>query len=105
MMRAGRLDRTIILQREAESVSPAGTVTSTWTDFAILRAEPISSTFAEVARAYGEGDGADLVLRIRHYHGLTTKDRLVYAGQPYGITGIVELGRRRAMELHCEAAS
>ena len=101
-MRAGRLDRTIILQRESESVSPAGTVTSTWTDFAVLRAEPISSTFADLERAYGASKGADLVLRIRHYHGLTTKDRVVYAGQPYGISGIVELGRRRAMELRCE---
>ncbi|WP_172125406.1 phage head closure protein [Devosia sp. 919] len=95
------MDRTITLQRETESVSPAGTVTSTWTDFAILRAELVSNVFAEVARAYGEGDGADMVFRIRHYHGLTTKDRLVYEGQPYGITSIVELGRRRAMELRC----
>lgn len=104
-MRAGRLDRTIILQRETETVSPAGTVTSTWTDFAILRAELVSNVFAEVARAYGDGEGADLVLRIRHYHGLTTKDRLVYAGQPYGINAIVELGRRRAMELRCEVSA
>lgn len=104
-MRAGRLDRTIVLQRETENVSPAGTVTSIWTDFAIIRAELVSNVFAEVARAYGEGDKADLTLRIRHYHGLTAKDRLVYAGQPYGITSIVELGRRRAMELRCEALS
>lgn len=104
-MRAGRLDRTITLQRETETVSPAGTVTSTWTDFAIVRAELLSNVFVEVARAYGDDGGADLVLRIRHYHGLTTKDRLVYAGQPYGITGIVELGRRRAMELRCEVSA
>lgn len=104
-MRAGRLDRTIILQRETEAVSPAGTVTSTWTDFAIVRAELVSNVFAEVARAYGEGDGAEMVFRIRHYHGLSIKDRLVYAGQPYGITGIVELGRRRAMEVRCEVSA
>ncbi|MBJ7578147.1 phage head closure protein [Devosia sp. MC532] len=103
-MRAGRLDRTITLQRQSEIVSSAGTVTATWTDFAVLRAELLSNLSAEVARAYGEGEGADMVFRIRHYHGLTTKDRVVYAGQSYGISAIVQLGRRRAMELRCKVA-
>lgn len=100
-MRAGLLSHTIILQRASETVNAAGTVTTTWTDFAVLRAERVSNVFAEVARAYGEGDGADLVFRIRHFHGLTHRDRLIYRGQPYNITSIVELGQRKVMELRC----
>lgn len=103
-MRAGRLDRTITLQRQSEIVSPAGTVTSTWADFAVLRAELLSNLSANVARAYGEGEGADMVFRIRHYHGLSTTDQVVYAGTRYAISAIVELGRRRAMELRCKVA-
>ncbi|WIJ24228.1 phage head closure protein [Devosia sp. RR2S18] len=104
-MRAGKLDRTIILQRRTEHISPAGTVTSTWTDFAVLRAELVSNGITEGGQPYGEADTAALVFRIRYYHGLTTKDRLIYRGNPYDLTGIVELGRNRALELRCEAST
>ena len=51
--------------------------------------------------AYGEAAKASLLFRIRHFHGLTTNNRLIYRGQAFGITNLVELGRR-VMELHCE---
>lgn len=103
-MRAGKLDRTIILQREAEHVGAAGTVTRTWADFAVIRAELVSSVTGDTGMAYGEADKAATVFRIRYFHGLTTKDRVVYRGTAYDLTGIVELGRNRALELRCEVA-
>jgi SPP1 family predicted phage head-tail adaptor len=100
-MRAGLLSHSIILQRATEVVSAAGTVTTTWTDFATIRAELVTHSIADTGMAYGEAAKASLVFRIRHFHGVTTNDRLVYRGQGYAITNLVELGRR-LMELSCE---
>jgi SPP1 family predicted phage head-tail adaptor len=100
-MRAGQLSHTITLQRATNGVSAAGTVTTTWADFATMRAELITHSISDTGMAFGEAAKASLVFRIRHFHGITTDDRLVYRGQAYGITNTVELGRR-VMELHCE---
>lgn len=100
-MRAGQLSHTITLQRAADAVSAAGTVTTTWADFATIRAELVTHSLADIGMAYGEVAKASLVFRIRHFYGVTVDDRLVYRGQAYAITNLVELGRR-AMELSCE---
>ena len=100
-MRAGQLSHTITLQRSTETVSAAGTVTIAWADFATIRAELVTHSIADSGMAYGEAAKASLVFRVRHFHGVTTDGRLVYRGQAYVITNLVELGRR-VMELHCE---
>lgn len=100
-MRAGLLSHTITLQRPTETVSAAGTVTTSWADFATIRAELVTHSIANTDMAYGEAAKALLVFRIRHFHGLSTSDRLIYRGQPYCIANLVEPDRR-TMELHCE---
>lgn len=100
-MRSGSLNNTITLQRAVETVSAAGTVTTSWTAFATVRAELVTHAVADTGMAYGEAAKAALVFRIRHYHGLTVDDRLSHRCQVYDITNMVELGRR-VMELHCE---
>lgn len=100
-MRAGQLSHTITLQRATEAVSAAGTVTTTWADLGTTRAEQVTHSVADTGMAFGEAAKASLVFRIRHFHGITTDDRLVYRGQAYAITNLVELGRR-VMELSCE---
>lgn len=100
-MRAGQLSHTITMQRATEAVSAAGTVTTTWADYATIRAEMVTHSLADTGMAFGEAAKASLVFRIRHFHGITSDDRLIYRGQAFAITNLVELGRR-AMELHCE---
>lgn len=100
-MRAGSLSNTITLQRAVETVSAAGTVVTTWTDFATVRADLVTHAVADSGMAYGEAAKASLVFRIRHFHGLKVEDRLSHRGQAYDIINLVELGRR-VMELHCE---
>jgi SPP1 family predicted phage head-tail adaptor len=100
-MRAGLLSHTITLQRGTETMSAAGTATKSWVDFATIRAELVTQSVADTDLAYGEAAKASLAFRIRHFHGLSTNDRLIYHGQPYCITRLVEPDRR-AMELHCE---
>lgn len=100
-MRAGQLSHTVTLQRATEVVSAAGTVTTTWADYATIRAELVTHSLADIGMAYGDAAKASLVFRIRHFHGVTVDDRLVYRGQAYAITNLVELGRR-VTELSCE---
>lgn len=102
-MRAGRLDRTVNLQRLTETVNMAGTVNAAWATFATVRAELVSNTLTETGYAFGEADNDALAFRIRYRSDLTTKDRLTYEGRAYDVIGVVEIGRRRALELRCEA--
>lgn len=104
-MRAGKLDRTLTLQRLTRAVSPAGTVAETWADFATVRAELVSNAIAEAGTGYGEADDSALVFRIRYRADLTTEDRVIYEGRALDLAGILEVGRRRALELRCEAVS
>lgn len=104
-MRAGKLDRTLTFQRLTRTVSPAGTVAEAWAEFATVRAELLSSAIAEAATAFGEADNSALVFRIRYRADLTTEDRVIYAGRALDLAGILELGRRRALELRCEVVS
>jgi len=104
-MRAGKLDRTLLIERPTEIVGAAGTVTTTWAIVATVRAELVSNAAAETGQAFGEAENVTLSFRIRHLDGLSTKDRVTYEDRAYGLVSIVELGRRRALELRCEAVS
>lgn len=98
-MRAGKLDRAIVLQRSVETVSAAGTVTRTWSTIGELRAELVNLASVEVGAAFGEVETSSLVLRARYLGGLTTADRVVFGGNFYSIKSIAEIGRRRGLEL------
>lgn len=100
-MRAGLLKHTITLQRGTQTVSESGSVSNRWTDYATIRAELVTHAIADTGMAYGEAAKSALVFRIRHFHGLTADERLIYRGQTYEITALAELGNR-IMELACE---
>ena len=104
-MRSGKLDRTLTFQHRTRTVSPAGTVTQAWADFAIVRAELVSRAVTKIDAAFGEADDDVLVFRIRFRDDLTTEHRVVYGDRQLDLKGILELGRRRALELRCEAAA
>ncbi|MFC3322626.1 phage head closure protein [Mesorhizobium cantuariense] len=104
-MRAGKLDRSIDLQRNVETKSSTGSVTSVWTNFATgLRAEKIDATADETARTFGEAETISMTFRIRYVGNLTTADRVIYEGVAFDLVGITEIGRRRGLELRCERA-
>lgn len=98
-MKAGKLDRTIVLQRAVEAVSAAGTVTKSWSTLGELRAELVNLASVEAGAVFGETETSTVVLRTRYLSGLTTVDRVVFGGEFYNIKGIVEIGRRRGLEL------
>ncbi|RWD50569.1 MAG: head-tail adaptor protein [Mesorhizobium sp.] len=103
-MRAGKLDRTITIQRAVETVAPSGAVFSAWVDLADVRAELLQATADEVATGFGEAETVLRTFRIRWLANveITTADRVFSAGAAYGIKDVVEIGRRRGLELRCE---
>lgn len=104
MIRAGKLDRRIAIKRETETVDDAGRVARAWAPIASVRAELVTVTVEEETRAFGEAAPADLVFRLRYVPGVTTADRVAYDGKAFNIRRIVEIGRRRGIELRVEAS-
>ncbi len=103
-MRAGKLDRIIVIERAATTVDEYGTPTEGWSTVATMRAELIQSSVAEFIRAYGATTDTIAIFRIRYLDGVTLADRVTYAGRPYDLKEVKEIGRRKGLELRCIAA-
>lgn len=104
-MRAGKLDRTITIQRFAATVDELGTPVQTWTDLATVRAQLVQQNTEEFIRGFGASDETAVIFRIRWLDGVTNADRIVYAGQNHNIKETKEIGRRRGLELRTVALS
>jgi head-tail adaptor len=106
-MRAGKLDRKLAFKRPNDNltVSPDGVLSEYWNVFAITRAELVSDALTMSPASYGSTSSDELVFRIRYRTDLWLGDQVHYEGQVFKLTGIRELGRRRVLELHCEAVS
>jgi SPP1 family predicted phage head-tail adaptor len=101
-MKAGRMTETVTIERETETVSPAGTVTLTWATIATRKAELIQASTTELLKPFGEEEQSAIVFRVRYVADVLTTDRLTYRGQHYNIRDIKEIGRRRGLDLRCE---
>ncbi len=99
MIRAGKLDRQITIEREVETVAASGAVSKTWAPVATVRAELVQQSTEEFLTGFGEAEGGNVVFRIRYLAGITTAHRVIYAGAVHDLEEIAEQGRRRALEL------
>lgn len=99
MIIAGKLDRQITLERLTETVAPSGAVVQNWTPYATVRAELVQQATDDYLSGAGEGATGRVTFRLWYLNGVTTADRISYAGGTYQITGMVELGRKRGLEL------
>lgn len=104
-MRAGKLDHLITIERKTATVADSGTIVTDWTIVATVRAEIGEAATEEFLTGYGEADQSVAVFRIRYRPGITTADRITHDGIAYGLKRIVEIGRRRALELRAVAVS
>ena len=102
-MRAGKLDRSITIERFTETISPAGKPSQAWTVLAMVPAQLVEASTEEFLRKFGEDAETVAMFRIRHLDGVTTKDRVVYNERPFNIAEIKEIGRRVGLELRCVA--
>ncbi|WP_083101399.1 phage head closure protein [Pseudophaeobacter leonis] len=103
MIRAGKLDRQITIERQTETVAASGAVLKTWAPVATVRAELVQRNADEYLAGFGEAESGNAVFRIRYLAGITTADRVTCDGTTYDIDEIAELGRKRALELRTVA--
>ncbi|MBL8570948.1 MAG: phage head closure protein [Phreatobacter sp.] len=107
-MRAGKLDREIVIQVLSTSVNPSGTPVQTWTMLATMRAQLVQQSTEEFIRGGAVAETA-IIFRCRFIAGITTSHRVAYAGQAFNIKEVKEIGRREGLELRTvsvgEAAS
>lgn len=101
MMRAGKLDKTIELQRHTVAVDDYGTPTEGWATVATIRAQVLQSSTEEFLRSFGTTSDTAIIFRIRHMDGLTPTDRVLFDGKAYDLKAVKELGRRAGLDLRC----
>lgn len=101
-MRAGALDRVVILERLARTIDDSGAPVETWAALASMRAQLIQQSTDEFMRGFGESSEETAVFRCRWIDGVTTADRVTYGAQAFNIRQLKEIGRRRGLELRCE---
>lgn len=105
MLNIGNMDRRITIERETETVKPSGSVVKAWTHVATVWAEIVQRTASEFFTGYGEAENGSVIFRVRYHPGITTADRVSYAGKVYDLKEITELGRRDGLELRGVATS
>ena len=73
MLRAGKLDREITIERETETVAPSGAVSKAWAPVATVRVELVQQSADEFLAGFGEAEGGNVVFRYplprRDHHG------------------------------------
>ena len=104
-MRAGSLDRVITIQRFTSTVDDDGTPVQAWTDVATVRAQLVEASTDEYIAARGAVDKAVVIFRVRWLGDITNADRVMYDGTAFNLKETKEIGRRKGLELRCEALS
>ena len=101
-MRAGKLDRVIVLQRATETVGTAGAVAKSWATLGELRAELVNLAADAAGAPFGTVETTGIMFRTRYRAGITTADRILFDGDLYKITSVAEIGRRVGLEIKVE---
>lgn len=102
-LRAGELDRRIVVQRAAHATDSFGHEVATWRDMATVPAKVTPVSDSERLRA--QEIAASLTHRfvIRWGFGVTVEDRIAYEGRTFEISGVKEIGRRVGQEITAAA--
>jgi SPP1 family predicted phage head-tail adaptor len=98
-VRAGQMDRVLILQRVTTASGDGGVVIETWNSVVTLRAQLMVTSLDELQAAMGNSTEIAVTFRIRWFHDVRLSDRLVYQDQCFNVQQIKEIGRRRGLEI------
>jgi len=104
-MQAGRLDRSIVIQKNTPTRSGTGAEKQSWATFATVWAEVKEVSGGETFRGAQIVAEATKVFLIRHRTDLTTKMRISYDGDIYDIHKMPELGRREGLIIQASAVN
>ena len=102
-MRAGGLDRTVIVQRQGAAADDGyTTLPGTWATLATRKAQRIVSRGREVFEQQGLDAEVPMTFVLRDdsvTRTITVKDRVSFGGKVYDLKSVNEIGRRRGVEL------
>ena len=98
-MRAGNLDRVVLIQNFTVQDDGAGNQIETWATEATVRAELLQASTQEFQRAWGSSSEPTYVFRIRWVDGLNLAKRIVHDGIIREIVELKEIGRRKGWEI------
>lgn len=98
-MRAGKLDKQILIKRETVTLDAFGVPTGSLSTLHTLRAQIITASTDEAIRAYGESTEVLTVFRTRFRDDILLSDLVEYDGREHNLIEIKELGRRKGLEL------
>ena len=102
-MRAGNLDKVILIQRQSTGLDLYGVPIPVWTTIATIRAQlltPMTTHDNEGAR--GHVTDATVTFRMRWIAGIGLENRISYDGRTFTIRQIIEIGRRVGLDLMCD---
>lgn len=103
MLRAGALDRRIVIERNTPGRSAAGAEVESWGTLATVWANVRPLKGRELFAAQAVQAETTTVFRIRHRDDVTRKMRINYGGGLYGITSIAEIGVREGLDIMAAA--
>ncbi|WP_041358092.1 head-tail adaptor protein [Nitrobacter hamburgensis] len=100
-MRAGNLDRVIVIEAPTVTFDEYRTPVTSWEPVVTLRAQLITRSIDDRQGQHAVSDST-ATFRTYFYPGITLEHRAVFEGQAFKITAIRELGRRAGLDLTCE---
>ena len=100
-MRAGKLDRQITIQFPAVSRDALGGQVLSWSDFATVwaKVDLVPSKQTEAFTAAQMVANSEVLFSIRYLAGISATFRVLYEGEAFDITGVIEVGRKRGVEI------
>ena len=98
-MRAGKLDKQVLIKREATTLDAFGAPSGTLSTLHTLRAQIITASTDEAIKSYGESTEVLTVFRTRFRNDILLSDVVEYDGRQHNLIEIKEIGRRKGLEL------
>lgn len=100
---AGDLDELITLQEPVETRGAMGDTVRAWgTTAENVWASVVTVRGQEFFAALQEQYRVDIRVRIRHREGVTNRMRIIWRGEPYAVTEVMDGGPRRDyIEMMC----
>lgn len=101
-MRAGELDRKIVIETLTPARDAYGATVDTWGTFATVWAKRKDLRGDEYFSAQQVNARVDAIFTIRWLSGVLPTMRIAHDGQYWDIRNINELGRREGLEIYAE---
>ena len=98
-MRAGKLDRLIVIESKSLVIDSYGQRTNTWATFLSVWSRPIQKDGMEETNDNNRGTKRKVDFRVRWNSTITNEMRVLWEGDYYKIEDIKELGREDGLQI------